>query len=156
MGNILDASKGAPPLAQAVKDAGGYFLLPFLAQVAEGMLPHQQQHGDIVGVAAGDGGKAVGGAGAGAGHGDAYCAGSAGVAVGDFHAETLVARRKGADGSGLAQRPPQRGQTAAGEPGYVTHPFQFQGFDYGFGATHNGSSSSAGWSGQVSRAERPA
>ena len=77
--------------------------------------------------------------GAGAGHSDAYLSGGAGVAVGDFHAEPLVAGGEGADGVGLAQGAPQRGQAAAGESGYVTHPFQFQGFDDGFGATHNGS-----------------
>ena len=150
--NILDARKSAAPLAQAVKDAGRHFLLPFLPQVAERMLPHQQQDGDVVGIAAGDGGQAVSSARPGAGHGDAHLAGGAGVAVGDFHAQPLVPRRKWSDAGRLAQRPPQRRQTAAGEPGYVTHPFLFQGFDHSFGATHNGPSSSLGWSGQLAEA----
>ena len=62
-GDVLDAGEGAAPFAEAVKDAGRDFLLPFLAQVAEGVLAHQQEDGDVVGVAAGDGGEAVGGAG---------------------------------------------------------------------------------------------
>ena len=140
LGDVLHTGESAAPLAQAVKDAGRDFLLPFLAQVAEGVLAHQQQDGDVVGVAAGDGGEAVGGARAGAGHGDAHLAGGAGVAVGNLHAQPLVAGREGADGVGLAQGSPERRQAAAGESGYVTHTFQFQGFDDGFGATHNGSS----------------
>ena len=97
LGDVLDAGEGAPPLAEAVKDAGGYFLLPFLAQVAQGMLAHEEQHGDVVGVAAGDAGETVGGAGAGAGHGDADLAGGAGVTVGNLNAQAFVAGGEGPD-----------------------------------------------------------
>ena len=104
-----------------------------------GVLAHEEQHGYVVGVAAGDGGEAVGGAGAGAGHGDAHLAGGAGVAVGNLNAEALVAGGKGPD-AGAAQWPPEGSQAAAGESGYVTYSFLFEGFDNGFGSTHGGTS----------------
>ena len=106
------------------------------------MLAHEEQHGNIVGVAAGDAGEAVGGAGPGAGHGDADLTGGASVAVGDLDAEALVAGGKGPDGGG-AQRAPEGVQAAAGESGYVTYSFLFEGPDYGFGSTHG--CTSFGW-----------
>ena len=120
------------------------------------MLPHQQQHGDVVGVTAGDGGEAVGSPRPGSRHRHAYRAGGAGVSVGNLHAQPLVPRRKGTDSRRTAQRPPQRGQAAAGKSGYVTYSFLLEGFDHGFGATHNGSSpflliNKAGWSGYARR-----
>ena len=142
LGNILDTSEGAPPLAEAVEDAGGDLLLPLLAEVPHGVLAHEKQHGNVVGVAAGDAGEAVGGAGPGAGHGDADLAGGAGIAVGDLNAEALVAGGKGPD-VGSAQGAPEGGQAAAGESGYVTYSFLFQGPDNGFGSTHG--CTSFGW-----------
>ena len=138
--------EGAAPLAEAVEDAGGDFLLPFLTEVARRVLAHEEQHGNVVSVAAGDGGEAIGGAGAGAGHGDADFAGGAGVAVGDFNAEAFVAGGKGAD-AGAAERTPEGSQAAAGESGYVTYSFLFQGFDNGFSSTHGGTSHRLGWLG---------
>ena len=135
LGDVLHAGEGATPLAEAVEDAGGDLLLPFLAEVPHGVLAHEEQHGDVIGVAAGDAGEAVGGAGPGAGHGDADLAGGAGVAVGDLNAEALVAGGKRPDGRG-AQGAPEGGQAAAGESGYVTYSFLFQGPDNGFGSTH--------------------
>ena len=133
LGNVLDPGEGATPLAEAVEDAGRDLLLPLLAEVPHGVLAHEEQHGDVIGVAAGDAGEAVGGAGPGAGHGDADVAGGAGVAVGDFDAEALVAGGKGTDRRG-PQRAPEGVQAAAGESGYVTYSFLFQGPDNGFGS----------------------
>ena len=135
LGDVLDAGEGAAPLAETIEDAGGDFLLPLLAEVAQGVLAHEEQHGDVVGVAAGDAGEAVGCAGAGAGHGDADLAGGAGVAVGDLDAEAFVAGGEGPDAGG-AQGTPEGVEAAAGESGYVAYSFLFEGFDDGFGSTH--------------------
>ena len=139
LGNVLNPGEGAAPFAQTVEDAGGYFLLPLLAQVPHGVLPHQQQHRDVVGVTAGNGGEAVGGAGAGAGHGDAHLSGGPGIAVSDFDAQAFVASGEGSNVR-LAERAPERGEATAGEPGYVTYAFLFEGFDDGFGSTHGNTS----------------
>ena len=146
LGDVLDAGEGAAPLAEAVEDGGGDLLLPLLAEVAQGVLAHEEQHGDVVGVAAGDAGEAVGGAGAGAGHGDADLAGGAGVAVGDFNAEAFVAGGEGPDGGG-AQGAPEGGEATAGESGYVAYSFLFEGIDDGLGSTHGDTSLSAEYGG---------
>ena len=110
------------------------------------MLAHEEQDGDVVGVAAGDASQAVGCAGSGAGHGDADLTGGAGVAVGDLDAEAFVAGGEGADAGG-AQGTPEGVQATAGESGYVAYSFLFEGFDDGFGSTHGYTSLSAEYGG---------
>ena len=124
LGDVLDAGEGAAPLAQAVEDAGGDLLLPLLAEVPQRVLTHKEQHGNVVGIATGDAGEAVGGARPGAGHGDADLTRGAGVAVGNLNAEALVAGGKGPYRGG-AQGAPEGGESTAGKTGYVTYSFLF-------------------------------
>ena len=134
--NVLDAGHGALPLDETVEDTGRHFLLNLAAHAAQGMLSHQQQHRNVVGVSSGDAGKGVGGAWAGAGQRYAHLSGGAGIAVGDFHAHALVAG--GEDGYLLRgpQGRPEGGFTAAGETGDVSDSFFFQSVDYCVAASH--------------------
>ena len=102
-----------------------------------GMLPHEEQDRDVVGVGPGDAGQGVGGAGGpGAGEGHADLPGGAGVAVGDLDAHALVA---GGEDGYLLRRPqgrPEGGLAAASEPGDVSDSFLFQSVDYCVAASH--------------------
>ena len=134
--DVLYAGHGALPLDEAVEDAGGDFLLDLAAHATEGVLAHEEQDGDVVGVGAGDAGEGVGGAGAGAGEGDAHLTGGAGEAVGDLDAHALVAGGEHRDLLGRPEGGPEGCLAAAGETGDVPDSFLFQGVDNCVAASH--------------------
>ena len=112
-GNIVHACKGPTPFDQTIENTRRHLLLVLLAEIPQGMLSHEQEHRHIVRIAIGDAGQGVGGPWTGAAHGHPHFAGGAGIAVGDFDAETFVAGGKDANAVRRPQWLPERRQAPA-------------------------------------------
>ena len=85
------------PFHQAVKDGGRNFLLYLLSHAAKGVLSHEQEYGDVIGIAPGYTGQGVGGSGAGARHGHSHFARGARIAVSNLDSQPFMPGCKCAD-----------------------------------------------------------
>ena len=88
--DIIYSSKKPLPLHQTIENTARHLLLVLFSEVAQGVLPHEEQDGDIVSVACGDARQSIGCPWARASHGHTHSPRRTGVAVSNFHAEAFV------------------------------------------------------------------